>query len=88
MDVINQDALRDLINKIVDQRVEDQLSRFRGLWEAQRGDRLLSREHTAERLNISVGTLDNLRGRGLIKAVAVNNLVKYRGNRSAQFYEL
>lgn len=85
MDLINQDALSDLIDSLVDKRVEDQLSRFRALWEAERGDRLVSREDAANRLNVSVGTLDKLRERCRIKAVVVNRLVKYRETELLRF---
>lgn len=78
MELINQDALSDLIKTMADKHLQAQLSVFRAHWEAEREDRLVSREDAAKMLDIHVNTLDKLRDRNLIKAKDIGKLVKYR----------
>lgn len=43
-------------------------------------DRLLSREEVAKKLDVSIGTIDNLRKRGKLKCCTVGKSVKFRNS--------
>jgi excisionase family DNA binding protein len=59
-------------------RLEEKLDRLRQERKLQRDpDRLLTREEAAERLQVSIRTLDTLRAAGKLRAVKVKRRVRF-----------
>lgn len=83
----NQNLFRDLIKQEVDKLVE---IKFEGLKKELLqtyvfDDKLLSREDVAEKLNVSVGTIDNLRKSKKLKGYGLGRSVKFRNSEILEY---
>ncbi len=78
--IINFEALNVLIKNEVKRLVEVEVRIFKKELSANYyfEDCLMSREEVAKKLNISLGTLDNLRDRNKLHACRIGNSVKFR----------
>lgn len=82
--IINQDALQAQINNEVERLTAVKFEEFKNnlLQEISKNyyfdDCLLSREEVAQKLDVCIGTVDNLRKRGKIKNSNIVSGVKYK----------
>ena len=82
--IINQDALQAQINNEVERLTAIRFEGFKNeLLESLSknyyfDDCLLSREEVAQKLNVSIGTVDNLKKRGKIASSNIGMGVKYK----------
>lgn len=78
----NNDAFNEIIKKEVERLVKLQMDDFEKKLSENYffDDKLLSREEVADKLAISLGTLDNLRKRGKLKAGGIGKGVKFRNS--------
>jgi hypothetical protein len=78
----NQIGFDEIIKKEVERLVRLRMDDYESKLSANYyfDDKLLGREEVAIKLNISIGTLDNLRKRGKLKGCAIGKCVKFRNS--------
>jgi len=83
----NQNLFRDLIKQEVNKLVEIKFEELKKelLQTYVFDDKLLSREDVAEKLNVSVGKIDNLRKNKKLKGCGVGRSVKFRNSEILEY---
>lgn len=83
----NQNLFRDLIKQEVDKLVEIKFEELKKelLQTYVFDDKLLSREDVAEKLNVSVGTIDNQRKSKKLKGYGLGRSVKFRNSEILEY---
>jgi predicted DNA-binding transcriptional regulator AlpA len=78
----NQSVFDEIIKKEVERLVRLQMDDFKRDLSTNYffDDRLLGREEVAIKLDISIGTLDNIRKKGKLKGCAIGKSVKFRNS--------
>lgn len=84
--IINQDALQAQINNEVERLTAIRFEEFKNnlLQELSKNyhfdDKFLTREQVAEKLELSIGTVDNLRKSGKLKGSRAGKLVRFKNS--------
>lgn len=84
--IINQDALQAQINNEVERLTAVKFEQFKNnlLEEISKNyyfdDKFLTREQVAEKLELSIGTVDNLRKSGKLKGSRAGKLVRFKNS--------
>ena len=81
-ELINYDALKKIINDEVERLATVKFEEFKKelLVNYSFDDKLLNREDTAKKLNLSVRQVDNLAEKGKLKKCSIGRSVKYKNS--------
>ena len=81
-ELINYDALKKIINDEVERLAAVKFEEFKKelLENYSFDDKLLNREATAKKLNLSVRQVDNLAEKGKLKKCSIGRSVKYKNS--------
>ena len=84
---LNQDLLIEVINNLVTKLVEAKLDEFKKDLSSNYyfDDSLITREELAGKLNVSIGTIDNLRMRGRITGRSVGKSVRFKNSEILEY---
>lgn len=85
--ILNQELLGEVINNLVTKLVETKLNEFKKDLSSNYyfDDSLITREEFADKLNVSIGTIDNLRARGKIIGRSVGKSVRFKKSESLEY---
>jgi hypothetical protein len=84
---LNQELLIEVINNLVTKLVETKLDEFKKDLSSNYyfDDSLITREKLAGKLNVSIGTIDNLRMRGRITGRSVGKSVRFKNSEILEY---
>jgi excisionase family DNA binding protein len=84
---LNQDLLIEVINNLVNKLVESKFHEFKKDLSSNYyfDDSLITREELADKLNVSIGTIDNLRARGKITGMSVGKSVRFKNSEILEY---
>jgi excisionase family DNA binding protein len=84
---LNQELLIEVINNLVTKLVETKLDEFKKDLSSNYyfDDSLITREELAGKLNVSIGTIDNLRMRGRITGRSVGKSVRFKNSEILEY---
>mgnify|MGYP006174398297 CR=1 FL=1 len=84
---LNQELLIKVINNLVTKLVEAKLDEFKKDLSSNYyfDDSLITREELAGKLNVSIGTIDNLRMRGRITGRSVGKSVRFKNSEILEY---
>jgi excisionase family DNA binding protein len=84
---LNQELLIEVINNLVNDLVEAKFDEFKKDLSSNYyfDDSLITREELADKLNVSIGTIDNLRARGKITGRSVGKSVRFKNSEILEY---